>query len=96
MSKLLQRRDAILDSLRTQFKAKVMYVFILPERRIANAAQLDALLVDLANNAAQATHAEDCTGCGAGPLHASESDDEGRCATCAQHVDEVVAFHLWA
>lgn len=49
---LIQQRDAILDSLRSQFKAKV-FSLTLKSGAVATPAMLDSLLRDLANNIAQ-------------------------------------------
>lgn len=53
---LLQKRDAILDSLRAQLLAKVS-ALVLKNQTVVNCAgdqRLDAILLDIANNVTQA------------------------------------------
>ncbi len=92
VSKLIQKRDEILESLRIQFRAKIESItFTRNPACVGEQSPLDAFLRDLANNLAQGLCDDDderCPNCGIGPLHASESDDLGRCAPCAGKVDD--------
>ncbi len=49
---------------------------------------VDALrMLDRARDQLSELRGDRCPNCGAGPLHASESDDLGRCAKCAADAD---------